>query len=273
MSYPSFERSAEVVEQFINILTEHGIDLRHGSASENEALAMLDVLDMWRNPDRQPSDPRPVARAAMGFVDLAGKVVGVKDRADFGQLVPHLEMLGKTTVLQNASSPITDGDANKVIELYVACLAMTFGTNIALDHPINSKGDNPDVMLDFRGQRWALALKTLHSRKPRTIYDNIKKAADQIEASPATHGLVILNLKNLLDYDALWPSPLVSYRNHPIGTALRRAMECGLAQLTFFFQAATLFSAAAGIGFQFHGSSSARRGAMWSWIRARTSER
>lgn len=211
MSYPSFERSAEVVEQFINILTEHGIDLRHGSASESEALAMLDVLDMWRNPDRQPSDPRPVARAAMGFVDLAGKVVSVKDHADFGQLVPHLQMLGNTTVLQNASSSITDGDANKVIELYVACLAMTFGTNIALDHPINSKGDNPDVMLDFRGQRWALALKTLHSRKPRTIYDNIKKAADQIEASPATHGLVILNVKNILDYDALWPSPLVSY--------------------------------------------------------------
>jgi hypothetical protein len=42
-------------------------------------------------------------------------------------------------------------------------------------------------------------------------YDNIKKAADQIEASAATHGLIILNVKNLLDYDALWPSPSVSY--------------------------------------------------------------
>ncbi len=93
----------------------------------------------------------------------------------------------------------------------MACLAITFGSNIALDHPVNSKGDNPDVMLDFRSQRWALALKTLHSGKPRTIYDNIKKAADQIEASSATHGLVILNVKNLLDYDALWPSPSVSY--------------------------------------------------------------
>jgi hypothetical protein len=147
----------------------------------------------------------------MGFVDLAGKVVGVKDRPDFGQLVPHLQMLSKKTVLQNAASPVTDDAANKVIELYVACLAMTFGSNIALDHPVNSKGDNPDVMLDFRGRRWAVALKTLHSRKPRAIYDNIKKAADQIEASAATHGLVILNAKNLLDYDALWPSPSVSY--------------------------------------------------------------
>ncbi len=68
----------------------------------------------------------------MGFVDLAGKVVGVKDHPDFGQLVPHLEMLSKMTVLQNAASPVTDHAANKVIELYVACLAMTFGSNIAL---------------------------------------------------------------------------------------------------------------------------------------------
>jgi hypothetical protein len=203
--------TAEVVDQFINILAEHAVDLRHGSAFENEALAMLDVLDLWKNPDRRPSDPRPIARAAMGFVDLAGKVVGCKDHPDFDQLIPHLQMLSKTTVLQNASSLVTDGDANKVIELYVACLAMTFGTKIALDHPVNSKGDNPDVMLDFRGQRWALALKTLHSSKPRTIYENIKKAADQIEASPASHGLVILNVKNLLNYDALWPCPLVSY--------------------------------------------------------------
>jgi hypothetical protein len=211
LSFPSFERAAEVADQFINLLTERGIDLHKGSTAEGEALAMLEVLEMWKNPALRPTDPRPIARAAMGFVDLAGKVVGIKDHPDFDQLIPHLEMLSKTTVLQNAVSSVTDDAANKVIELYVACLAMSFGSKITLDHPVNSKGDNPDVMLNFRGQRWALALKTLHSPKPRTIYDNIKKAADQIEASSAAHGLVILNVKNLLDYDALWPSPSVSY--------------------------------------------------------------
>lgn len=227
MSFPSFERAAEVVGQFIDLLAEHGVDLRRGGAAEGEALAMIDVLDMWKSPARRPTDPRPIARAAMGFVDLAGKVVGVKDHPDFGQLIPHLQMLSKTTVLQNAASPVTDDAANKVIALYIACLAMTFGSNIALDHPVNSKGDNPDVMLGFRSQRWALALKTLHSRKPRTIYDNIKKAADQIEASPATHGLVILNVKNLLDYDALWPSPLVSYPEQ-LATDLLQAQVVGI---------------------------------------------
>jgi hypothetical protein len=160
MSYPSFERAVEVVDQFLTLLAEYGINLRHTGAAEGEALAMIDVLDMWQHPARRPTDPRPVVRAAMGFVDLAGKVVGVKDHPDFGQLVPHLQMLGKTTTLQNAVSPVTEDAANKMIELYVACLAMTFGSNIALDDPINSKGDNPDVMLDFRCKRWALALKT-----------------------------------------------------------------------------------------------------------------
>ena len=204
------------------LLGEHGIDLRQGSVAEGEALAMSDIVEMWKNPACRPNDPRQIARTAMGFVDLAGKVVGIKDHPDFRQLIPHLQMLSETTVLQNATSPVTDGAANKVIELYVACLAMTFGSNIALDDPTRSKGDNPDVMLDFRGQRWALALKTLHSRKPRTIYDNIKKAADQIEASPATHGLVILNVKNILDYEALWPSPSVSY-SEQLAVALLQA--------------------------------------------------
>lgn len=213
MSYPSFEQATNVVNQFLELLAEYGIDLTLGSKAEGEALAMIDVLDMWKNPNRRPTDPRPIVRAALGFVDLAGKVVGVKNHPDFDQLIPHLQMLSKTTVLQNASSQVTDDAANKVIELYVACLAMKFGSNVALDHPLNSKGDNPDVMLDFRGSRWALALKTLHSPKARTIYDNIKKATDQIEASSATHGLVVLNVKNLLDYDALWPSPSVAYHD------------------------------------------------------------
>ncbi len=211
MSYPSFELAAGVVDQFINLLEECGVDFRPGGAAEGEALAMFDILEMWKNPDRRSIDPRDVARAAMGFVDLAGKVVRVRNHRNFGELIPHLQMLSKTTVLQNAASTVTDDAANKVIELYVACLAMTFGTNIALDHPIKSKGNNPDVMLDFRGERWALALKTLHGRAPRSIYDNIKSATNQIEVSPATHGLVILNVKNLLDYDALWPSMGVSY--------------------------------------------------------------
>jgi len=82
LSYPSFERAAEVVSQFIKLLAEHSINLHQGGAAEGEALAMIDVLDTGR--------PRLADRSAMsrkrdGFVELAGKVVGVKDHPDFGQ--------------------------------------------------------------------------------------------------------------------------------------------------------------------------------------------
>jgi hypothetical protein len=107
LSYPFFERAAEVVGQFINLLAEHGADLRRGGAAEGEAFALIGVIDMWKNPARRPTDPRAVAQAAIDFVDLAGKVVGVKDHSDFDQSVPHLRTPGETTVLQNAACPVT----------------------------------------------------------------------------------------------------------------------------------------------------------------------
>lgn len=225
MSFPTFDRAAAVVDQFLELLEARGITFAKGGQAEDQALAMADVLEMWKNPAIRPADPRSVGRAAMGFIDVAGKVVGVKDHKDFSQLLPHLEMLSKTTVLQNAKALVTDDAANKVIELYVAALAMSFGSNVALDHPVNSIGDNPDVMLDFRGERWALALKTLHGTKPQTMFDNIKKASDQIEASKADHGLVIINVKNVLDHDALWPSPQASFAADTAIAMLQAQME------------------------------------------------
>lgn len=195
---------------------------------------MTDVLNMWRRPDSRPADARSVVSQAMGFVDLAGKVAAVENHVDFPQLLSHLKMLAGTTVVQNAPSVVTDGDANKVIELYIAALAMTAGSNISLDDPNHSKGDNPDVMLDFRGKRWALALKTLHSRKPQTLFDNIKKASDQIEASAADHGLVVLNVKNELDYGALWPSASSSQPEEMVKAELHHQI-CAIAhQLDVF---------------------------------------
>jgi hypothetical protein len=81
--------------------------------------------------------------------------------------------------LQNREASVTDSVSNKMIELYFGALAMEFGENVKIDDPNAAKGDNPDVMFTFRGQPWAIALKTLHSRAPRTIYDNIKKGADR----------------------------------------------------------------------------------------------
>ena len=139
-------------------------------------------------------------------MDLACKVLNVRDKPSFRELLPHLRLIASGSVLQNRGSSVIDSVANKMIELYFGALAMECGEDVKVDDPNSAKGNNPDVMLTFRGQRWAIALKTLHSTVPRTIYDNIKKGTDQIEASDAKYGLVAINLKNVLDHEALWAS-------------------------------------------------------------------
>lgn len=71
--------------------------------------------------------------------------------------------------------------------------------------PHNSKGDNPDVMFDFKNQRWAIACKALHSSKEKTLYDTVEKGTEQINISGANKGIVIVNFKNILDRDQIWP--------------------------------------------------------------------
>lgn len=207
MAHVPFTEAGKRVDEFLDLLAGLGVDLTRGSTTETDALSATQVIEIWRGRAERPSDPRPVLRAALGFVDLAGKVMAVTDSPDAHQLVAHLRQLGAGSILQNRFSPVTDAVANKMVELYFGALAMQIGTDVVLDDPDHAKGDNPDVMLTFRAKRWALAMKTLSSmRNPQTIFDNIKKGSDQIEASTADHGLVVVNLKNVIDHDELWPA-------------------------------------------------------------------
>ncbi|ESY94854.1 hypothetical protein X738_23135 [Mesorhizobium sp. LNHC209A00] len=198
--------AGKVADEFIELLEATGVDLKAHSQTEGDALAMMQVLEIWRGRAAMPKDPRAVIRAALGFVDLAGKLLAVKGHSDFDQLRPHLMNLASGSVLQNRFAPVTDAVSNKMAELYIASLVMSFASNVVVDHPDRSKGDNPDVMFTFRGRPWAIAVKTLASkRNARSIYDNIKYGSDQIQVSDADFGLIVINLKNVLDHDALWP--------------------------------------------------------------------
>ena len=76
---------------------------------------------------------------------------------------------------------------------------------LRLDHPTQSKGDNPDIMLSYGAQTWALAIKTpSSSQHGQTLFENIAKAGEQIERSAADRGLVVFNVKNIIDHQALW---------------------------------------------------------------------
>ena len=101
--------------------------------------------------------------------------------------------------------------ANKVFELLIACCCMTFAGEIELDHPENSKGSNPDLIVDYDHGKSGIACKALLSQNSKALFDNVEKAVEQIEASPADKGFVIVSLKNVANHDAFWaiadPSP------------------------------------------------------------------
>jgi hypothetical protein len=77
MSYPSFSAAQSTVDTFLDLLQSMGIEVASGSQSETDALSMLDVLEVWRGRKQPPADCRELIRAAMGFVDIAGKVMSV----------------------------------------------------------------------------------------------------------------------------------------------------------------------------------------------------
>ena len=187
------------------MLEDQGIHPLNRSDVEHEFLTIMELLEFWKNPNRNVSEN--VLRTGAGVHDFAAKVLAARHCPEFPTFQNHLELVAKGTVdtaISQMAAGAPDDTARKLVELYVACLAIHCGENIALDHPVSSKGDNPDILLDYGSKRWAIAIKTTSSKHGQTLYENIKKAAEQIERCDADSGLVLLNVKNSIDHDSLW---------------------------------------------------------------------
>jgi hypothetical protein len=81
---------------------------------------------------------------------------------------------------------------------------LDIGTNVVLDPPDRSKGDNPDVLVTLDGKRWGFAGKTSYGASAKALFDNLKKGVDQIQRSPAEIGCVGVNLRRFIDLDVYW---------------------------------------------------------------------
>lgn len=182
---------------------------------------------------------------------------------DFIQLCPHFELLltEEAQVVQTAWSPVTDPANNKLFELVIAMGVMQFGQNVEVDHPVRSSGGkNPDVLALVRGKRWAFACKAMHSANPLTYAGAVGKAVEQIDASDAAKGVVVVNLKNILDQDAFWPAypsedGIVRYGEWPSAEAADQALELHVTGLLTGWEEA--IGGAAGLHELFDGSKAA----------------
>lgn len=222
MTLVPFADANDIGDRFLALLQKLGLD-RPPPASklEDELLSLTQLIEVTRNPALATGPHRvSILRAAGGMHDLAAKVLSIETIPEFPRFLPHLKLINETKVQtssigQNAAGSVFDDVSRKMAELYIACLAAHTGFGVELDHPTHSKGDNPDVIFAVRdksrqvSERWALAIKTISSKQGQTIFDNIKKGAEQIDdpKCKADRGFVIINTKDALDHNALWNPP------------------------------------------------------------------
>jgi hypothetical protein len=196
-----FNDAINLTFEFEKLLRSKGIEVRPGSALEHMALSFIEALSTVETREiAKKQDLTTLMPQMIGVAELACHVLAVRDCADFDQLLPHLAALNDGSAIQNMPSLTSDEATNKIFELFIATLVMRCGKDVKLDHPKASKGDNPDVLATIAGRRWGIACKVLHGKHHEGILQNLEKGIDQIEKSPAETGIVVFNLKNVLQH-------------------------------------------------------------------------
>jgi hypothetical protein len=198
--------------EFEDVLKECDITIKSGSDLERICLNILCTLGEKQQPHlvNPLEDIRPYFSDLLGLWIFLTKIINLRTHRDFGKLVPHLQLLNEGNVPQNKEStvgtlPVREEACNKIFELLIAFLCLEVGQDLWLASPTALKGDNPDVIVTIDGLRWGFACKVPHGKPAKSIYDNINKGVDQIEASPAEIGCVVLNFRNLIDHNRSWP--------------------------------------------------------------------
>lgn len=205
----TFNHARIIVNRFERALASYNIEIKTGSELEDICLEIQDLEDKRarRSPLPTGVDYRPGMSRAVGVLHFAELLVATFERGRrLDILVPHMRLLNEASVAQNVRR-IGDDKANKLFELLLALACMNFATEVSLDNPVESKGDNPDVMFRESGARWALACKVPNGESTISAFDNIKSAVGQIDRSTADRGLVVLNARNWIKHDLLWRKP------------------------------------------------------------------
>lgn len=201
--------ASQVVDSFEELMRENGISIPQNPQSGADMLSFWHLLKKVASGFSGTADEvRPQFTAAVASHDLAAKVLEVSQAPDFSQLLPHLELLNKGAVHLTAEPAGNADTYNKLIELYWACLCMSLGRRVQLDHPQHATGTNPDVIVldDAGNPARAYAFKTIRSMHTESVYQHVLKGVDQIERSPAREGVVALHMTPRIAQASLWPT-------------------------------------------------------------------
>lgn len=203
----TLENALTLFEEFDALLKQNGIKLNCNSELERLHLNALEIYEYHRKKMlfNGKIDIRTMFRDFVGFQDFCSKIIKGSKSSEFSKLIPHLKKLYPLNPLQNLKTDSINQDNNKLFELYIAILFLSLEIDeISLDDPDSSKGNNPDIIVDYKQTKWGFACKALHSLQPQTILDNLTKAIKQIELSSSRIGIPVFNLKNMLNHENYW---------------------------------------------------------------------
>lgn len=209
----SFELAGTIVGDFEAALRKDGIRIDAGSDLEFVCLQVLELE--YRRLNKVKVDPRedirPIWRRSGSLIELMKLFLRAYQEGRSKEFLPHLELLNKGFAAQNVSifpdrtDPKVFDASNKLFELFFGLVCSPISSQISMDDPFSAKGDNPDILAKIDGVHWGFACKVISGTSPITMYENLKKAIDQVESSPAGMGVAVLKLTNAVDHNAVWP--------------------------------------------------------------------
>jgi hypothetical protein len=221
----SFAAAGEATTWLIKYLSDRGIHPAPGSPLERAALltweaaerSLIGAYALSRREEHE--DVRDRLADLVGLTELAFAVRRVRKHANAQSLNEHLALLGQASgtragpeVSQSIRPDVArsaahlDPGADKLFELLVACFAMEIGSDVQLDPPTSADGTNPDVLMTFKGRRWGFACKALHTEQPQTLASHLRNGTEQIKASEAERGVVLVSLRTRVRPAAAWPA-------------------------------------------------------------------
>lgn len=101
----------------------------------------------------------------------------------------HWQYFRSADAIPTRGGPNTSA-SNKLGELFVGAAVAQFANDV--------RAAEPDITCEFEGTRWGIACKTFHSANPRTHLARLIEGAMQLEKADVQHGIVAVNLANLV---------------------------------------------------------------------------
>lgn len=208
--YGHYDQIIESIDELVDFLKSLNIEPATKSLLEDDYYTAHQYYEDYQtNP--MTAHTSKGRKALIGLYELYKWIWSVKDSNEFNKILPHLNLLIESVAKINSDTSYInlvtgkpDDKSNKFIEAIIGLFAIKVGENVELDDPVNSSdGKNPDVIFDYNGKRIAIACKTLNSKNPSTIFDNIKSGAKQITRCECDGGYILLNAMNIVKHSKI----------------------------------------------------------------------